>query len=405
MAGAAWSLCAAVAIVAATSSGAVAQNYVAGGLQIGSPDTEEDGVSPFARLRYGTEVATRVGEADLGIEATGLVSAGAGQDNVYRTHLFQEAFAIYQTERVTLSVGRQLILWGVADGFNPTDVVTPRNFQLPAHALKDPRFGVDAAVLEVSLSDAATLTTFATYRPSTNLLADGLDPTETLDREKPFRPEGNGFGGQFAWLGELGDLTFSAYRGPARFAVVIPEAAGTVAAAPDITMIGADFDTVVGPWRLYSEVALHQYDGDFATEYLPDDEILAVFGAEFELSGVNRAGAQLFYRNLQTNRPTASGPLAALSEGARRTYGQFDERQVGASLTYFWESEDTLWSGDISVASWFEGDSFVRARGKYRLSDTQAIYLYSDVFGGPDDAPFGVLADTSTFNLEYRHFF
>ena len=379
-------------------------DYTAAGLQIGHPQIDKDGGRLYARLRYSVTESQALDAADLDFYATGLLSFGDAQASSFETHLIQEAYATHQTDRMALAIGRQLMLWGVADGFNPCDVITPSNFQLPAYAAKDPRFGVDAFHAEFALSDSLTLTGFAAYRPVSNLLPKGLDPTGTLDPDTPLRPDENGYGARLEWQADIGDLNVSAYRGPARFAVVAHDGTATTAKLPDVAMLGADFETVLGPWRLFSEIALHRFDGLDAV-FLPDDEAQGVVGAELELSGANRLSLQFFHRNTQTDRPVATGALAPLSTGARKTYGQYADTQTGASVSYFWESADTLWSAEFSLATWMQDDTYVRARAKYRISDSQALYLYGDTFNGPDNSPFGALSDTSTLSFEYRQFF
>jgi len=374
----------------------------------GSPNVDTDGAKVVGRLRYELERETSVGDSLLSFSAGGLLSFGDDTEGPNRTHAVQEAFVSYQASRVEFSLGRQLVLWGVADGFNPTDVVTPFNFQLTSFGSRDARFGVDGVTLDAALTDSLSLSALAIFDKPTDLLSRGFDPTGTFDPDAPFRTGDTGYGARLNWQSSLGDFYLSAYQGPSNQGVIVPSGTGTAVAAPEITMVGLDFDTVVGPWRLYTEAAVHTYSGGHASiapQFLPDDEFQGVFGAEYELTGSNRLGLQVFYRDLLTNRPTGSGVGALLSNASREIFGQYGTRQTGTSISYSWESPSTRWSADATVATWFEGDVFARLRGKFRIDDQQSLYLYGDWFDGPSGSPFGELRDTSSISLEYRYFF
>lgn len=383
-------------------------NYLALGVQSGSSTLGDNSTATIARLSYDFQHNGDLGGLDTELTFGGLLTSDERIGNAVGTHLVREANVSFQQDAFSVTFGRQLILWGTADGFNPTDVITPTNFQLASYGLQDSRFGVDGLHASVYLGDAVVVSAFSIFDKPTNLLAQGFDPTNTLDADAPYRSGQNGYGLRANWQSGWGDLNLSYYQGPASTPIVTPTGSGTTTTAPEISMIGLDLDTVVGSWRLYSEMAFHHYSASTSSlseAYLPDDEFQLAVGAERELNGANRLAFQVFQRELTTDRPVSAGATGAFSLGARQAYGQYDDSQTGASLRYSWESDDTIWSGDITYSTWFEQDSYVRVRGKYRLGDHQSIYLYGDWFDGPAGSPFGTLTDTSSVTLEYRHFF
>lgn len=382
--------------------------YAALSLQNGSPNANAAGTEIVAKLRYELDKEINVGQSSLSFSAAGLLQFGSENFKPFRTHVVQEANATYETDHFALRFGRQLILWGVADGFNPTDVITPRNFQMPSHGLKEPRFGVDALKFDLALGDDATFTAFAITRKPTDLWPSGFDPTDTLSEVKPIRTKSEGYGARLNWQSSLGDFNISAFHGPARGPLVFPTATGLQSGAPDLEMIGFDFATVVGSWRLYTELAFSTFsagESSIADQFLPNNEFQAVVGAEKELEDSSRLAFQFFYRDLRSERSEVTGAMAAFSTAARQSYGQFDTIQTGASISHNWESQNTDWSTSLTVSSWFQNDTYVRARAKYRVNDNQSIYLYGDWFDGPSNSPFGYLSDTSSISLEYRLFF
>lgn len=395
---------AALAVVTVTPQYASAQ-YAAIAVQAGSPNADTNGVQMLGKLHYRLERDFDVGDGLLVLAARGLLTFGERIEPQLHTNLVQEANIVIETECIALRLGRQLVLWGVADGFNPTDVATPTNYQLASYGTRDLRFGVDGLLAEFALSDSTTLSALAITHNKTSLMSRGLDPTATHDPDQPYRARDQGYGVRLSWLSPIGDFNLSGYQGPGSLALVIPSAAGTSLASPEIKMYGLDFDTVVGPWRIYAELGLHRYSGGekhVADAFLPDDEFQTVAGVERELSGANRLGFQVLHRELQTDRASATEVAAPFSDGARESYGQYATNQTGASLISFWESPSTEWSGDVTLASWFQDDSYLRVRGKYRINENQSIYLFGSWFFGPSNSAFGDLSDTSSTSLEYR---
>jgi hypothetical protein len=60
-----------------------------------------------------------------------------------------------------LRIGEQIIAWGRADGINPTDNLTPRDFVVLLPPEEDQRFGTTAIKLDTYLSQELTFTAFA----------------------------------------------------------------------------------------------------------------------------------------------------------------------------------------------------------------------------------------------------
>jgi hypothetical protein len=67
-----------------------------------------------------------------------------------------EGYAIVHFPAADLRFGKQIVAWGRADGLNPTDNLTPRNFLVLLPNDEDQRFGIWAARLNLSLSQSVT---------------------------------------------------------------------------------------------------------------------------------------------------------------------------------------------------------------------------------------------------------
>ncbi len=71
-----------------------------------------------------------------------------------------EAYGSWRFDDSELRIGKQIIAWGRADGVNPTDNLSPRDYAVPLPFDADQRFGVTGARLDAYLSDAHTLMLF-----------------------------------------------------------------------------------------------------------------------------------------------------------------------------------------------------------------------------------------------------
>ncbi|HET9446221.1 MAG TPA: hypothetical protein VFO35_08190, partial [Steroidobacteraceae bacterium] len=72
-----------------------------------------------------------------------------------------EAYATVRFLKADLRVGKQVVPWGRADGINPTDNLTPRDYTLLLPFEDDQRFGTTGAKLDLFISPEHTLTLFA----------------------------------------------------------------------------------------------------------------------------------------------------------------------------------------------------------------------------------------------------
>ncbi|WP_291730370.1 hypothetical protein [Leisingera sp. F5] len=397
------------ALAAAAPAQAEFNGYFATGVQGGNPNFTDSGTGVFGRLSYNFSRNLDAAGGALDLFAGGTVQGSGREDRaVNETQALREAYAEYQAGSFTLGAGRHVNVQGIADGFIPTDVVSPRNFRFATYEEQGNRFGSDGIWGTVFLGPEVTLSAYAYTNTRSSVLPQGIYPGALSLPDKPVESDDQAYGGRISWAAGFGDLGLSVYSGPANLPYLSAAGTGVQPVVPHLFMAGADFDLVRGAWRFYGEAALHEYKpGSFAIPQalLPEDEFQAVFGAERELAGTSRLAVQLFWRDLQTSRSSGAGPLAPLSAGVRTVYGQYEDRQTGSSLSYTWESDDTRRSAEATVSSWFEDDLYVRLRGKYRLGSQSVIYVYADWLDGPAGSPYGTLQDSSNIGLEYRIFF
>ncbi len=82
-----------------------------------------------------------------------------GVDSSAQSFRFREGYIQYESEYFDFRAGRQIIIWGNADGFQVTDIVSPRDYsQFLANDFDDMRIPVDALKLR-GMAGAFTLET------------------------------------------------------------------------------------------------------------------------------------------------------------------------------------------------------------------------------------------------------
>jgi hypothetical protein len=139
-----------------------------------------DGASGSRQLdqRRGAGQASAWLRTELGIAALGTVVAdgwlreqahATGRDTRVR-----ELYWSYKDGPAQVKIGRQIMAWGRADGINPTDNLTPRDFTMLTPEDGDQRFGADAVQL-ILKSESGRLS--GVYMPHA---ASHVIPLETI---------------------------------------------------------------------------------------------------------------------------------------------------------------------------------------------------------------------------------
>ncbi len=315
------------------------------------------------------------------------------------THIPREAYLEYRGDGFDMRLGKQVILYGVADGYSPTNVVSPANFRYHNWEDHAERFGIWALAATIYPTEKLTVSlAYSPWQESSVLPAvpalGALSPDDD-----PIHGRSDDFTLRLAYSGQGLDAGLTAYHGAARTPILTLTPHGTDYIVPDLNMLGGDVVWTSGPVRAFAEFALLDYDSPDG--YGPRDERAAVLGLEYELSAETRLQGQAMYRQFDGDAPAAAVP--SLAEVNRAAYGQFGGEQTGASLTLRYDRSDTALSGDLAVASWFDGgDYYLRGRLRMRINDRAAVYLRLDHYDGPSDSIFGSFEEQSRAAVEYR---
>jgi hypothetical protein len=182
--------------------------------------------------------------------------------------------ATYTRGRLTVQAGKQLIRWGKADVFTPTDRFAPRDYLnvvdtgfLPVTAARL-TYGTQSDTLDLILSPRLTPSRVPLLNQRWAVLPPGI-PVRELDPDFPGGPQ---FGARWNHIGAAAEFSLSFYNGydnlplfHVKQNVALP--ADVQRFYPQMRMYGADAAAPVGPLTLKGEAAYFTSTNPQADDY------------------------------------------------------------------------------------------------------------------------------------------
>lgn len=322
----------------------------------------------------------------------------------------REAYAEYQDDRFRVRIGKQIVSWGRADRFNPTDNLTPRNYQILSADDDDQRFGTVGLNVIAYLPSDLSLSAIALPGFTSSKIPVGFLPAN-IDVVQPH--EGYTFNDS-QWGLKLDrsaqglDWSLSHYQGWS----LLPELAlvptGLVLRNSRIRATGADFAAGFTGWGLRGEAAKVEFERPTDGSLYPHSYLYTVLGIEFASWQSATLNIQWLHRRIddfQDPRQTL-GPLAQVALANAAIHDQFDQEQNGivVRLSRQWRN-DTI-RAEFAAAKFFEHDDYVlRPKIEYAINDSWRAVLMADVYRGPRDSFLGSLRKNSLTYTELRYQF
>jgi len=319
-----------------------------------------------------------------------------------------EGYLTVHFEKADLRIGKQIVAWGRADGVNPTDNLTPRDYVVLLPLDEDQRFGTTALELNTYLSQELTLTTFAStlFEPAKFALPSAgivtLQPPHTVSNTE-VGLKLNKTGGDFDW-------SVSYFHGYNLLPTLRAEASAPELRYDRINVLGADWARNFGRFGFRTEVAYTRPSDPGGTD--PNARNPRVFW----IAGVDRTflenlnvNLQLLLRWMPQYHPPAqiSGPtlqeVAALNavidgQEARSTKGSTFR------VSNSWLNQ-TLTAEIFAVINFTRSDHYLRPLLTYTFSDHLKGFLGGDIYHGSGNTQYGLLQPTSGAFAELRYGF
>lgn len=303
------------------------------------------------------------------------------------------------------ALGQRLVIWGRADGINPTDQVAPTDYLRLAPEAADQRLGswglhldcrAGGGRLRVHLLDRFELSAVPLAAPPGTLFRADR-PRARRSVALRYERLGSGADWSVSFIDGYDLLPTLAIRDATPTALVL----GRDATA--MRQLGADVALVRGAVAWRGEAALTDYrqrDDPWTAHRYPHASFIG--GAEWALGDLRTFSVQGFWRRrLEAARP-ANGPLTtALQQAQGLVDGDLDANQYGATLRYaqpLFASRGNL--NLFAVRTQPRGDWMLRGRVRYALTDALQLTSGFDLLRGPRQSYLGHLRPNSLWFAE-----
>ncbi len=219
---------------------------------------------------------------------------GINFDEEYTDFQLKEAYAGYQSDKLDLFLGNQIVTWGRADGFNPTNNITPNDYFFLTSDMNDQKLSNFMLRMKYRLTFVIEIEVIGIpfYLPS-NYRFDLFDTGEGVSYGEATIPEKSFKNSSFATRlnFEFPKIGFSAsyFRGYDPFYGFNVQSVDWTTGLPVITntatpylknTIGADFALPINLWILRGEAAYNISDDYEQNMYIPNPDIVYVIATE-----------------------------------------------------------------------------------------------------------------------------
>lgn len=335
----------------------------------------------------------------------------------------REAYVNAYVGRFDLRFGQQIVAWGRADGYNPTDVVTPKNMVVRSPDEDDRRNGNFLLRCFLNTSPLRFESVLIpSYEPSVIPTAISTLPTGTSWGEPDYADAScKNIGGALKLHLELasfdgslcyfnGHNTLPGIRTDLDAAEPPADALLLIPTSYRIHLVGADFSTTLGPFGLRGEMAYRrthdQYEGQ---PHIPYPDLQVVLGGDREFGDFSLI-LQYIGRTIldfeELSQPQGLQEQAAyeIELRNRMLQSQREERSHAVSfrpaLSLMHETASVELLGFYNVTT---EELYLKPKVSYDMADALTLTVGGDLFRGPDDTLFGTIDETvSSLFMELR---
>lgn len=345
-------------------------------------------------------------------------------DDLRRNHLnFTEAFLDVYFDEFDLRLGKQIISWGKADAFNPTNNLNPTDV---SNLLDDEDIGVVAASfnyywrdwnLQVVGVPGFTPTRLPPRGTRFSLLPDepvsidvpGLPFPLEIPVEDPELPantlENSQFGVRLKTTYRGWDFSASYYDGvndiPSASlrmdtgAFPFPVPVAIVPVYNRFRAVGGDFATTFGRWGLHGEATHLFFDGD-----KQDSRIQYVIGCDYKKSDILFSHDLFIIVEYLGEHVTEEGKAPETGTALDRIF----RSAFATNMTY--EFTDFTKLEIVGVIDFYQGDDFyVQPQVVHEVTDSLEITVGLDLLGGPRGTFFGEFKDNDRAYVKLKYTF
>jgi hypothetical protein len=341
----------------------------------------------------------------------------------------REAYANLYLGPISLRAGYQIIVWGRADGINPTNNLTPIDMRVRSPEEDDRRLGNVALRATLDLAPTRLEAVWVPfYKPYYLPAVEVAEPIHFSEPDYPNLDLANGaFAGRFHLLFARFEFSLSYLYGHALFPGISLDSYNLDAPPASVVVrreayrhhvAGLDFSTAVGDiLGLRGEVAF-RYPNKYQDRiHAPNPDLYYVAGADRELGPVNiilqYIGRYTFdWQEIDQVIPglevdmneldriiveydwiPAETKKKLVNEELQRTnrliHSQTEETQHGASLRLEYKAlHDTLSLVAFAMVNFSTWEWLVYPKIAYNITDGMTVTVGAEIYNGPKDTLF-----------------
>lgn len=318
----------------------------------------------------------------------------------------REAFLDAALGALDLRVGRQIVVWGRADGVNPTGNLAAEDFTVLTPDDADRRLGAAITTASYHVGDLEVSARWIPeFRGHRFPLPSASGTTFIAEREEW---PGDQWALRVERIGGVVDWSMSAYRGLDVTPDLSPTGtAGQVALRHHrLSVLGADAAANVGRIGLRAEGAyVHTEDGDGTDPFAKNPFVFLVVGGDRSFDGRFNLNLQYLVRAVRHHRAPVGleADVAPIAEQQAILSAQTRPVQHGASMRvsgkWLHETLETEWA---AVAYAAPRGIAMRPKATYAATDRITVSLGAEMFRGSDASLFKLLRPNSATFLEAR---
>ena len=327
----------------------------------------------------------------------------------------REGYVELYAGKFELAFGQQIIVWGKADGINPTNQITPVNTILRTPDIDDSRMGNVLLTMRYHIASAWILDALwiPLYKPSVlpwqfASLPEGTDFVEGPYPDAKIENSGLALKISLQYPGFDASLSFNTGYGlnPGITADMTalpspPESIPLIyTAAYRNQIVGFDFSTTLGSVGIRGEAAYRVPDSDYNDKIeIPNPDIYYVFGMDHFFGPVHVI-AQYIGRHVidfADIRPPADSldmMRYALEEGNRLFQMQQAEWSHGLSLRAAVDLLYERMTAEVFGMANFTTDEYLLVpRLNYKISDGLSLCMGMEYYSGGENTLFNIVED------------
>ena len=352
-------------------------------------------------------------DSGIGLFAEGYLANEDVFGDRINEHRLREGYVEGRKGNFDYRVGKQIVAWGRADRFNPTDNLTPRDATLLAGDIDEDRFGSLAAKGSWNF-DAHTSVTgvwIPQFRP--NVVPLPLRPGIVFQENIP--DSARQWALKIDQSGKTVDWSVSWFDGFDLSADLSPGAMTTAGQVVNfdhhrIRVLGADAATTRGSFRFAAEAAyVRTEDPDGIDPGIKNPFVYGVLGVERDYPDNFTVIVQAFAREVMhySNPEAIANPgVRAIAVQQAIVNSQYDRRQQGLSVRIDKKWFNETLEAELAAIALLDRDGyFVRPRMIYMWSDSIKFIAGYEYFRGSDKTTYGLLEKNKALYSEVRWYF